>query len=90
MQTMTTSETQSCATSDLVETLGDLERLFALMRGAQVAIVELPGLKVVMHADQPVVQRFRGDDQTPAAPTPTSMHDDPMLYSDGLVPTFGS
>jgi hypothetical protein len=85
---MTNSETHS--TSALVETLGDLETLFALMRGAQVAIVELPGLKVVMTPDQPVVQRFRDDDQQPAKPAPTNLHDDPMLYSDGVVPSFGS
>lgn len=85
---MTSSEIQS-STSAIVETLQELETLFALMRGAQVAIVEMPGLKVVMHPDQPpVVTRERTQPDPPVRPT--SMHDDPFLYSDGVVPSFGS
>ncbi len=80
------SETQS---TSIVETLQELETLLALMRGAQVAIVEMPGLKIVMHPDQPAVAREREADKRPE-PAVTSMHDDPMMYSDGVVPTFGS
>ena len=80
---MTTSET---ASTSMITELHELQTLFEMMREAQVAIVELPGgFKVVMHPDvpQPVEQ-----DHVPSA-QPRAVHEDPFLYADGNVPSFG-
>jgi hypothetical protein len=72
-----------------VESLEDLETLFALMRSFRVGIVELPGgFKVVLEPEmaQPAAQRGHA---VPDMPAPRSIHDDPFLYPDGEVPTFG-
>lgn len=79
---------QSSETQSLIETLGDLETLFALMRSQQVAIVEVGGLKVVMHPDQPAPAVHQRGDAMPDIPMPRSIHDDPALYPDGEVPSF--
>ena len=76
--------------TDLIESLGDLETLFALMRSQSVAIVEIGGLKVVMHPDQPAPLVQRQADMPTAPVPPRSISDDPFLYSDGEVPMFGS
>ncbi len=82
----------SCAmpsSTSPVQSLEDIECLLALMKSFGVAICELPGgLKFVMAPD--MSQPVRPTNAVPDEPPPRTVHDDPMLYMDGVVPDFRS
>src|SRR5690606_34276338 len=85
----TTRNLRVSSSTNPVETLQELETLFALMRTFKVAICELPGgLKVVLQpeVEQPPMRQPKQPESTPARGR--QVHDDPFLYSDGEVPSF--
>jgi hypothetical protein len=69
-----------------VETLGDVEALFALMRSFRIGIVELPGMKFVLEPEAPQIpaRQAAGED----VQLPVDIASDPMLYGDGIVPSY--
>lgn len=83
------SET-SFSTSDalpVVEDLNDIERLFSMMGTYGIGILEIGTLKIVR---QPDIAKTLGNDKgVPDRPQPRPIHEDPFLYSDGSVPSFG-
>lgn len=88
---MKSSETACSGATEMgiVETLGDLETLFALMRTFKVGVVQIGELKVVLEPDHAPLLAQRGHAVPEMPARSTSVHDDPLLYSDGEVPTFG-
>jgi hypothetical protein len=70
-----------------VETLSDIEALFAMMRSFKVAIVELPGMRFVLEPEVPQPAAIRGNNVRDPEPV-RSIHEDPFLYPDGDVPSF--
>jgi hypothetical protein len=82
---MKNSETP-CST-DVIESLEDIERLLAMMRSFKVGIMELPGgFKFVLEPEVPQPAKLRNP--VPELPGPKNIHDDPFLYADGNVPDF--
>jgi hypothetical protein len=65
----------------------DIRALFEMVGTYGIAILELPGgLKIVKAPDAaPTLQRSEGHEIKAA---PRSVDEDPMLYSDGDVPSF--
>lgn len=75
---------------NVIDSLDDLRHLFELMGNYGIGIVELPGgFKVVREPDVKQPNAVRGE-AVRDAPRPSRMDEDPMLYSDGIVPSFDS
>jgi hypothetical protein len=74
--------------NDFISDLANIERLFQLMGTYGIAIAELgEGVKFVKQPDSAPTLNV---DSHEVKPQPRSISEDPMLYSDGVVPGFSS
>lgn len=73
----------------IVSDLSDLGRLFELMGTYGIAMVEIGKLKVMRPPDV-AATAVKPRESAPERRVPGAVHEDPFLYPDGAVPSFGS